>query len=124
MKQSKWLRRSALVALGVLGLGASTLPAHATTQAVTQLKFWDMLWGPPEYITASKNLVAQFNKTHPTIQVTYQSIPWANWYQTFATALASGAGPDVSTGAGYQAFQFADKGYILPLDQLVTSMKK
>ncbi len=123
MKRNRWLRRGALVALSVFGLGASAMPAHATNQAVTQIKFWDMVWGPPEYITAAKNLVAQFNKTHPTLQVSYQSIPWANWYQTYATALASGSGPDVSTGAGYQAFQFADKGYILPLDQLVSSMK-
>ncbi len=124
MKRSTWLRRGALVALSVLSLGPSALPARAANQTVAQLKFWDMVWGPPEYITTAKNLVAQFNKTHPTIQVTYQSTPWTNWYQTFATALASGSGPDVSTGAGYQAFQFADKGYILPLDQLVASMKK
>ena len=124
MKRSTWLRRGAMVALSILALGASALPARAANQAVTELKFWDMVWGPPEYITTAKNLVAQFNKTHPTIHVTYQSTPWTNWYQTFATALASGSGPDVSTGAGYQAFQFADKGYILPLDQLVASMKK
>ena len=104
-----WLRRGAIVALSILALGASALPARAANRAVTELKFWDMVWGPPEYITTAKNLVAQFNKSHPTIHVTYQSIPWTNWYQTFATALASGSGPDVSTGAAYQAFQFADK---------------
>jgi len=123
MKRNIWLRRGALVALTILALGPSALPARAANQAVVQLKFWDMVWGPPEYIATGKNLVAQFNKTHPTIQVTYQSIPWNNWYQTYATALASGSGPDVSTGAAYQAFQFADKGYILPLDGLVASMK-
>jgi multiple sugar transport system substrate-binding protein len=124
MKRSTWLRRGAIVALSIPALGASALPARAANQAVTELKFWDMVWGPPEYISTAKNLAAQFNKSHPTIHVTYQSIPWTNWYQTFATALASGSGPDVSTGAAYQAFQFADKGYILPLDQLVASMKK
>lgn len=124
MKRSTWLRSSALVALAVLALGTSALPARAAHQAVANLKFWDMVWGPPEYITTAKTLVAQFNKTHPSIQVTYQSIPWNNWYQTYATALASGSGPDLSTGAGYQAFQFADKGYILPLDSLVTALQK
>jgi multiple sugar transport system substrate-binding protein len=60
-----------------------------------------MIWGAPEYIDAGKALVAQFNQEHPDITVTYRSIPWANWYQTFVTAIGSGTAPDLSTGAGY-----------------------
>jgi multiple sugar transport system substrate-binding protein len=115
------------VALGTGSVGQALAESAAwprMASSVAQLKFWDMVWGPPEYITSAKNLVAQFNKTHPSIQVSYQSIPWTNWYQTYATALGSGTGPDISTGAGYQAMQFADKGYILPLDPLVATMKK
>jgi len=89
-----------------------------------QLKFWDMVWGPPAYIATSKKLVAQFNAAHPTIQVTYQSIPWNNWYQTYATAVASGVGPDVSTGAAYQALQFASKGYIQSVDPIIAAWQK
>ena len=36
--------------------------------------------------------------------------PWANWYQTYSTAIAAGTAPDVSTGAGYQAIQFRRHG--------------
>jgi multiple sugar transport system substrate-binding protein len=97
--------------------------------AVAQLKFWDMVWGPPQYISTAKKLVDQFNATHPSIQVTYQSTPWANQYQTFTTAIASGSAPDLSTGSGYQAFQFADtshhgKNNILSIDSLIASWKK
>jgi multiple sugar transport system substrate-binding protein len=114
----------------VLGTGqvgrVAAAPAESTQRAgAVQLKFWDMLWGPsPGYINVGKQLVAQFNASHPSIQVTYQSIPWNNWYQTYATALASGVGPDLSTGAAYQALQFASKGYILPLDSLLAAWKK
>src|SRR5262249_54444467 len=80
------------------------------------LQFWDMIWGGPEYIDTGKALVAQFNQEHPDITVTYRSIPWTNWYQTYLTAIGSGTAPDISTGAGYQAVQFFDQDAILPID--------
>lgn len=86
---------------------------------VVELKFWDMVWGPTEYIESAQKLVEQFNAEHPNIKVTYQSTPWNNWYQTFTTAIAAGTGPDVSTGAGYQAFQFYDMDAILPIDDVI-----
>src|SRR6266481_9957927 len=87
------------------------------------LQFWDMIWGPPEYIDAGKALVAQFNQEHSDITVTYRSIPWTNWYQTFVTAIGSGTAPDISTGAGYQAVQLYDQGAILPIDDLISQWK-
>jgi multiple sugar transport system substrate-binding protein len=87
------------------------------------LQFWDMIWGPPEYIDTGKALVAQFNQEHPDISVTYRSIPWTNWYQTFLTAIGSGTAPDISTGAGYQAVQLYDQGAILPIDDVIGQWK-
>jgi multiple sugar transport system substrate-binding protein len=87
------------------------------------LQFWDMIWGGSEYIDAGKALVAQFNQEHPDITVTYRSIPWANWYQTFVTAIGSGTAPDLSTGAAYQAVQLYDQGAILPIDDLISQWK-
>jgi multiple sugar transport system substrate-binding protein len=87
------------------------------------VQFWDMIWGGPEYIDAGKALVAQFNQEHPDITVTYRSIPWTNWYQTFLTAIGSGTAPDLSTGAGYQAVQLYDQGAILPIDDVISQWK-
>lgn len=89
------------------------------TKETVELNFWDMVWGPPEYIETAKGLVDKFNSEHPGIKVTYQSTPWNNWYQTFSTAIASNTAPDISTGAGYQAFQFYDMGEILPIDDVI-----
>jgi len=89
-----------------------------------EISFWDMVWGPPEYAEAAQKLVNRFNEEHPGIQVKYQSTPWDNWYQTFTTAIASGSPPDISTGAGYQAFQFTDNDAILPLDDVVEELKQ
>jgi multiple sugar transport system substrate-binding protein len=87
------------------------------------LQFWDMIWGPPEYIDTAKALVAQFNQENPDITVTYRSVPWTNWYQTFVTAIGSGTAPDISTGAGYQAVQLYDQGAILPIDDVLNQWK-
>ena len=97
-------------------------PALRAQSAVT-LNFWDMNWGPPEYIDVAKKLVDRFNAENSRIQVRYRSVPWSNWYQTFATAIGAGTAPDISTGAGYQAVQFYDQGAILPIDDVIAEMK-
>lgn len=100
----------------------ATNPSAGNGSAV-ELQFWDMVWGPPEYIDTAKALVEQFNKEHPNIKVNYQSTPWNNWYQTFTSAIAAGTAPDISTGAGYQAFQFSQMGAILPIDDVVGELQ-
>ena len=103
---------------------AALLTAPATAQEPVKLHFWDMLWGPAQYIDAAKGLVDEFNKAHPGIQVEYRTIPWNNWYQTFLTAVGSGTAPDLSTGAGYQAVQLYDQGAIRPIDDVIADLKK
>ncbi|MBZ0302629.1 MAG: extracellular solute-binding protein, partial [Anaerolineae bacterium] len=127
-KSSSLSRRDFLKSAAALGAGLtfaqSSLPQAAYAQsAVAEVEFWDMVWGPPEYIETAQKLVDQFNESQSAIKVTYQSTPWSNWYQTFLTAIGSGTAPDVSTGAGYQAVQFFDFGAIMPLDDLVADMK-
>lgn len=89
-----------------------------------QLYFWDMVWGPAEYIETAKSLVNKFNAENPTIEVVYQSTPWANFTQAFMTAVASGAALDVSTGSGMTQTFFADKGAILPVDSIIEDFRK
>jgi multiple sugar transport system substrate-binding protein len=113
--------RVAAAAGVVLAFGICT---HAYAQTPVKIQFWDMPWGPAEYIDTAKGLVAQFNKSHPAIQVEYRSVPWTHWYQTYLTAIQAGSAPDVSTGAGYQAVQFYDMDAIRPLDDLINEMKK
>ncbi|SEC41357.1 carbohydrate ABC transporter substrate-binding protein, CUT1 family [Rhizobiales bacterium GAS188] len=120
------LRRSSLRLLVrlLLAMGASLLMLPVGAKAQVTINFWDQIWGPPEYIDTARKLVDVFNGEHPKIQVKYRSIPWSNWYQTYATAIASGTAPDISTGAGYQAVQFAGIGAIRPMDDVVAELKQ
>ncbi len=78
--------------------------------------FWDMVWGPPEYIEAAQKLVDQFNSENPGITVTYQSIPWAGFSEAFTTAIAGGIAPDVHSLA---QVEYADQGLAVPLDSII-----
>ncbi len=103
--------------------GFAALFAPGAARAQVTLNFWDMIWGPPEYIDTARKLVDQFNRENPKIQVRYRSVPWSNWYQTFVTAIGSGTAPDISTGAGYQAVQLYEMGAIRPMDDVIAEMK-
>lgn len=116
-----------LLAMAACG-GQATQPTTGTTAATTtqattkapvatEIVFWDMVWGPADtYPAAAEELVKQFNDTNDQgITVKYQSTPWDNFYQTFLTAVTSGAAPDVSTGAFPQPVQYAIMEEILDL---------
>ncbi|MBV8142083.1 MAG: sugar ABC transporter substrate-binding protein [Verrucomicrobia bacterium] len=112
-----------LLSIVVTSIALLLSPFAGQAKDHVDLQFWDMIWGPPEYIDTGKALVAQFNQEHPNITVNYRSVPWTNWYQTFVTAIGSGTAPDLSTGAGYQAIQLYDQDAILPLDDLISEWK-
>ena len=87
------------------------------------LKFWDMPWGATAYNDAAKKLTEDYQPQGGLPDATYQIIQWANFTQTFSSAIASNTGPAVSTGGGFQAFQYADQGAIAYADKLVESFK-
>lgn len=103
--------------------GAGGAAAPAAGGAAGEVQFWDMVWGPPEYIDTAKKTVEQFNQANPSIKASYQSNPWSSWPQVFTTAVGSGTAPDISTGGGYQAIQFYPQGAILELDDVVAGFK-
>ncbi len=106
-----------------LALGAATAAAPMLgacdgggSPSLESLTFWDMVWGTgAPYTEVAETIAAEYDPgdLHP---VQYQSIPWANWYQTFTSAVASGTGPAVSTGASFQPFFFLEQGTVAPAD--------
>jgi multiple sugar transport system substrate-binding protein len=87
------------------------------------IKFWDMPWGPQSYSDASKKVTEAYVPAGTNLKSNWQGIQWNNFYQTFASAIASKTGPAVSTGGGFQAFQFAEQGAIAMADNVVATMK-
>jgi multiple sugar transport system substrate-binding protein len=109
----------AACAAGGFGGGSTSSGGGSVT-----INFWDMNWGNSAYFDTAKKLVNEFNTSHKGINVVYRGIPWANWYQTFNTALGSGTQPDISTGAAFMGVQFASSRHVLLLDDVVDQVKK
>ena len=88
-----------------------------------EIEFWDMMWGPADtYTAAATALIDKFNAENTDgITVTLQMTPWDNFYQTFLTAVTSGAAPDASTGACPQPIQYAAMGESLDLNPILAA---
>lgn len=116
--------RTRLTRLLSVALSATCIAlGGASAQAKVELQFWDQIWGPQAYAIAASALVDEFNASQSDIHVTYRSVPWTNWYETYVTAIASGSAPDLSTGGSFQAVEFYSMDAIYPVDKLVDQMK-
>jgi multiple sugar transport system substrate-binding protein len=103
--------------------GSSSTGASGSGGSGGTMKFWDMPWAAASYNTAAQKLVATYKPTSGLPSATYQVIQWANFTETFASAVASSTGPAVSTGGGFQAFQYAQQGAIAYADHLIQTFK-
>ncbi len=140
MSRREFLKRTAVAAMGMSAI--STLSATQALAAATgdsavesehlaspppaeavEIQYWDMVWGEAAYVDAGKKLAEKFNEEHTDIKVVYQSTPWANWYQTFVTAIGSGTAPDISTGGAYQSAYFYSQGAIEPVNSVVEDLR-
>lgn len=88
------------------------------------VKFWDQPWGTTAYNDLAGKITDAYTPAAGMGKATYQVIPWNNFYQTYASAIASGTGPAVSSGGGFQPFQFAEQGAIAYADNLLEAWKK
>ena len=74
-----------------------------------------MPWATPAYNDAAKKIAEGYAPASGNLKASYQATQWQNYYQTFTSAIASKTGPAVSSGAGFQAFQFSEQGTSPPL---------
>ncbi|KAB0677546.1 ABC transporter substrate-binding protein [Aureimonas leprariae] len=117
--------RRSFLGTSAAALAASLAGGRAFAQGAEPLTFWDMAWGTgPNYTEAARKLAGSYKPEGDALGVRYQSIPWANWYQTFTSAAASGTTPAVSSGAAFLPFYFLEEGVAAPADDLVARLDK
>lgn len=83
--------------------------------------YWEMQWGATaDYQQVVQTLVDRFNSDNEYgITVEMEMIPWDGYYETFLTAVTSGAAPDVATGPSANPIQYAVMGESLNLDPIM-----
>ncbi|NNC12880.1 extracellular solute-binding protein [Planctomonas sp. JC2975] len=117
-------RRSFLAASGGVAAAALLAACSSGGGSAKPIKFWNMPWGGIDFAPTDKQITLAYKPSGELPPATYQSVQWANFTTTFASAVASNTGPAVSSGSGTQAFQFAKQHHIAYADDLLDSWKK
>jgi multiple sugar transport system substrate-binding protein len=127
--QAAWTRRGFLGASGAVAAGAflaacgSPGTSSSSGGSSAPLKFWNQPWGGPAFNPLDKKITTAYKPAGGLPAATYQVVQWANFLQTYTSAIASNTGPAVSSGGGTQAFLFAHQGKIAYADHLLDSWR-
>jgi multiple sugar transport system substrate-binding protein len=105
--------------VGLALAGCTAGGSSATSSKVVHLTYWSGFTGGDS--ATYKKAIAEFNKTHPDIQVSFQLEPWDTIAQKLPTAIASGSGPDIATPDYNVATiqQYVANGLALPMTSVV-----
>jgi ABC-type glycerol-3-phosphate transport system substrate-binding protein len=113
------MSRRALLTTVVLVAGALTALAEPV-----KVDFWTEFSAAPEKPVLDE-IVAEFNKANPDIQVVHTGFENTPYETTLKTSFASGNPADiVELNGGSNMFQYAEAGGLLDLTDFVTERKK
>ncbi|MFJ3586727.1 ABC transporter substrate-binding protein [Streptomyces sp. NPDC090127] len=88
-----------------------------------RLRFQSLAW-QKESVDANKELVAEWNATHPDIQVDYVQGSWDSVHDQLLTSFEGGEAPDVIHDASDDLADFAYGGYLADLTGLLPERLK
>ncbi|SEG91263.1 ABC-type glycerol-3-phosphate transport system, substrate-binding protein [Nonomuraea solani] len=113
--------RSALAAAAILTLAAACGgggggggESSSASGEPVKINFLSLAW-QKESVAANKQLVDEWNKANPKIQVTYVQGSWDNVNDQLVTQFAGGTAPDVIHNDSPALAGFAADGYLLEL---------
>ncbi|HEY4267212.1 MAG TPA: extracellular solute-binding protein [Galbitalea sp.] len=120
MRKPIFAAAAVAVAAGLaLGGCSAASPSGSGSNQVVHLTYWSGFTGGDS--ATYKKTIAEFNSTHPKIQVDFQLEPWDTIAQKLPTAIASGSGPDIATPDYNVATiqQYVANGLALPMTSVV-----
>ncbi|MFH8791861.1 ABC transporter substrate-binding protein [Streptomyces sp. NPDC017941] len=87
------------------------------------LRFQSLAW-QQESVEANKELVAQWNATHPDVRVEYVQGSWTSIHDQLLTSFEGGEAPDIIHDASDDLADFAYGGYLADLGELLPGRLK
>ncbi|WP_394429293.1 ABC transporter substrate-binding protein [Streptomyces sp. SGAir0957] len=115
--------RGLLVTVAVLLLLAGCTSGTKETGGRVTLEFQSLAW-QKESVDANKQLVEEWNATHPDVHVTYVQGSWDSVHDQLLTAFEGGEAPDIIHDASDDLADFAYGGYLADLrDYLPARLK-
>lgn len=117
---TKFTRRNFLKTTTALAGSAAAFSAtgmSAFAQDKTRIRhFW---WGNPERDKRTFAVIDIFNKSHPDIEVTGETLGFGDYFTKLTTQIAGGNMPDVIQQGYGVMLEYVDKGTLKPLDDYV-----
>ncbi|MFD5078675.1 ABC transporter substrate-binding protein [Streptomyces sp. NPDC058371] len=120
MRRRRWI--PVLAALGLLLAGCSGDGGSESGGPVT-LHFQSLAW-QQESVTANKELVKEWNATHPDVKVEYVQGSWDSIHDQLLTSFEGGEAPDIIHDASDDLADFAYGGYLADLSELLPERLK
>ncbi len=87
-------------------------------EAATTIEFWQF-WTDAEIKPVITEIVNDFEKQNPDVNVNITDLTWANGHEKIVIALASKSGPDVLELGSDWVAQFADAGHLADISEAV-----
>ncbi|MFF3398895.1 ABC transporter substrate-binding protein [Streptomyces sp. NPDC002659] len=109
---------SAAAAALTLVLGGCSGGGAGSTDGGITLRFQSLAW-QKESVDANKELVKEWNASHPGIQVRYVQGSWDSVHDQLLTSFEGGEAPDVIHDASDDLADFAYGGYLADLSELL-----
>jgi len=108
-----------LLLLAALALSLSAGCSRQERRGITNLRF--VAWGNEREEKSLRSLVADFEKTHPSVKVELQIVPWSRMFDKLMITTAGGRPPDVSRVSSTWFHPCAAKGLFKDLGPYVES---
>jgi multiple sugar transport system substrate-binding protein len=123
LKKTSLIRMAVVVVLLALvaSVYSGSMLAATKTKAPVTIKHWVWLDNPND--PTFKEMVAEFNKTHPNIKVEMELVGWNNFHDKLLTEVAAGGGPDTSAFRMSWVSEFQAMKALAPLDSYIKTWK-
>ena len=124
MKQSRFNTKAKLLSLVAIGaVSIATIMPMQSASAAGEIRFMSWAW-QDTHIAVLKNIVAQWNKTNPSIPVKLELVDEDGLYTQLSTGFLAGTAPDVIDTEAAAALQYAKSGYLYNLAPDMRSIQK
>ncbi|WP_371526624.1 sugar ABC transporter substrate-binding protein [Streptomyces sp. NBC_01283] len=114
---------TALTAALALLLAGCSGDSDGSDDGKITLRFQSLAW-QKESVDANKELVKEWNATHPDVKVEYVQGSWDSVHDQLLTSFEGGEAPDIIHDASDDLADFAYGGYLADLDELLPDRLK
>ncbi|WP_149826163.1 ABC transporter substrate-binding protein [Streptomyces tailanensis] len=118
--RTRWLIAALLLCLLATGC---TGDGDGSDDGRVTLRFQSLAW-QEESVEANKDLVAEWNATHPDVKVEYVQGTWDSVHDQLLTSFEGGEAPDIIHDASDDLADFAYGGYLADLRELLPERLK